>query len=338
MQVVNIEQNTPEWLKWREEGVGASDVPVIMGASPYKSKLQLWLEKTGRKPPTDLTGNPHIRRGHEEEPYARAEMHNWLKANKNRTTEIPPICGQHDSYDFMRVSFDGVPTDGELTPCELKCPCEKTYKEIELLAADSPTVKMYLWQLVYQMLVAKAKVGYLAFYLKGSPLIVFEHHKDVTEYKQVFEAVSAFWVQVQDDTPPKGELLTVNTPEWTEAALNWSQAKANEKAASAKKKEAEEQLKSFHSDAGFYRVGGCGVEVVESTRMGSIDYKAAFFALAEKAGITPSKAELMAERFRKDDSVVVSVKESLATDEVTPTCFDVNAEDGEHAIPFCATF
>ena len=37
-----------DWLKYRTEGIGGSDVSVIAGINPFRSAHRLWLEKTGR--------------------------------------------------------------------------------------------------------------------------------------------------------------------------------------------------------------------------------------------------------------------------------------------------
>lgn len=37
-----------EWLEERRSYIGASDSPIIIGVSPYRSAYELWLEKTGR--------------------------------------------------------------------------------------------------------------------------------------------------------------------------------------------------------------------------------------------------------------------------------------------------
>ena len=37
-----------EWLEARGKGIGGSDAGTILGTNPYKSRMQLWLEKTGR--------------------------------------------------------------------------------------------------------------------------------------------------------------------------------------------------------------------------------------------------------------------------------------------------
>lgn len=48
MQFLNLLQNTQEWEKFRLQKIGASDAPIIMGVSPWKTPFQLWLEKQGK--------------------------------------------------------------------------------------------------------------------------------------------------------------------------------------------------------------------------------------------------------------------------------------------------
>ena len=37
-----------EWLRYRNMGIGGSDVAALLGISKWKSALELWLEKTGQ--------------------------------------------------------------------------------------------------------------------------------------------------------------------------------------------------------------------------------------------------------------------------------------------------
>ena len=37
-----------QWLEVRKGGIGSSDAAAAVGLHPYKSQLQLWMEKTGR--------------------------------------------------------------------------------------------------------------------------------------------------------------------------------------------------------------------------------------------------------------------------------------------------
>src|SRR5581483_972237 len=34
--IVDLRQGTQEWLGWRNQGIGASDAPIIMGENPWK--------------------------------------------------------------------------------------------------------------------------------------------------------------------------------------------------------------------------------------------------------------------------------------------------------------
>ena len=47
MKIIPFKQRTPEWYEWRRAGIGASDIPVLTGNSPYTSKRELFLQKKG---------------------------------------------------------------------------------------------------------------------------------------------------------------------------------------------------------------------------------------------------------------------------------------------------
>ena len=57
-----------QWLTIRKLGIGSSDAAVAIGLSPYKCPLSLWLEKTGRKEPDDLSQKEAVLWGIELEP------------------------------------------------------------------------------------------------------------------------------------------------------------------------------------------------------------------------------------------------------------------------------
>ena len=49
LRLVGIKQLPREdWLAVRKQGIGSSDAAAAVGLNPYKSQLELWLEKTGR--------------------------------------------------------------------------------------------------------------------------------------------------------------------------------------------------------------------------------------------------------------------------------------------------
>ena len=47
MKIVDLSQRSPDWLRWRAQGVTASEAAVVLGRSPYKTPWRLWAERTG---------------------------------------------------------------------------------------------------------------------------------------------------------------------------------------------------------------------------------------------------------------------------------------------------
>ena len=71
-KIERLQQNTAEWHRWRQQGLGASDAPVIMGEAAFKTPRMLWSIKTGRMQ-EDAPG-PAARRGRELERLARRSV------------------------------------------------------------------------------------------------------------------------------------------------------------------------------------------------------------------------------------------------------------------------
>ena len=64
--------NRDEWLEARKNGIGASEAACLVGLSPFKTNVQLWEEKTGRREATDISNNPRGKYGTEAEEHLRA--------------------------------------------------------------------------------------------------------------------------------------------------------------------------------------------------------------------------------------------------------------------------
>lgn len=63
--------NRDEWLKARGNTIGGSDASAIVGMNPYKSNVELWLEKTGQIIPEDIGDKPYVQFGIKAEPLMR---------------------------------------------------------------------------------------------------------------------------------------------------------------------------------------------------------------------------------------------------------------------------
>ena len=64
-RIERLQQNTAEWHRWRQQGLGASDAPVIMGDAAFKTTRMLWSIKnrTGRGRRGGAGGAPRARAG-----------------------------------------------------------------------------------------------------------------------------------------------------------------------------------------------------------------------------------------------------------------------------------
>lgn len=67
---------TDEWVAWRRGGLGASELPAVLGLDPYRTEHEVWEEKRGLRP--GFAGNARTRWGHRME---RVGLDVWAEAN-----------------------------------------------------------------------------------------------------------------------------------------------------------------------------------------------------------------------------------------------------------------
>lgn len=196
MKIIELQQNTLEWLQWRETGIGASDIATILGLSPYKTRYVLWAEKTGKQATPDLSHNPNVERGIRLEPYVRSRIEEvW-----NESLDV--FCAEHDEHPQLKVSFDGVDSFG--CPHEIKCPSDATFAEVELFGEESDAFNLYKYQVKYQCMVAGRSKGYLHFYSETTDaLLTFPIELTEADVKELIDASLSFWNLILNDQAPE---------------------------------------------------------------------------------------------------------------------------------------
>lgn len=93
------------WLKARTYGIGGSDASAILGMNPYKTNIDLFEEKTGRRIPEDISDKPYVKYGTEAEPHIRALFSldypdYQVEYHENRIL-------RSIRYPFLQASLDG---------------------------------------------------------------------------------------------------------------------------------------------------------------------------------------------------------------------------------------
>lgn len=127
----------------RDKYIGGSDIPIIMGISPFKTRFDLLLEKAGVKE-NEFTGNSYTEYGNVIEPKIRDYINKQLGKNF--------VEGKHIDGD-IRCHTDG---EDYTTILEIK-----STSQIHVNVDD---YKVYLVQLLFYMFHTGRKAGMLAVY------------------------------------------------------------------------------------------------------------------------------------------------------------------------------
>src|SRR5271165_7033006 len=109
----DIQIGSPEWIELRRAYIGASDAPVVMGVSPWRTPLQLWMEKTGMGDSQPVTKAMH--RGTVLEPEALAMYCDLVGINM-----LPRIMFSQ-SNEFQMATLDGIDASASIA-VEIKTP------------------------------------------------------------------------------------------------------------------------------------------------------------------------------------------------------------------------
>ena len=106
MEIVNLQQNTEEWLKNRKAIIGASEVSAIMDVSPWSTPYKVWLDKMSDEVSSD--GSSWLfEKGHRLEDIARAKL------ELITGYELPPLVVKHPDLEYCQASLDGCDLDAK---------------------------------------------------------------------------------------------------------------------------------------------------------------------------------------------------------------------------------
>lgn len=103
MEIIDLKQNSDEWHDFRKNHIGASEAPIILGVSPYKTPWGLLQEKLGAKQNT--ISDYILKKGHEMEERARHLFELALN------TSLTPLVARSTKWPFLTASLDGMTED-----------------------------------------------------------------------------------------------------------------------------------------------------------------------------------------------------------------------------------
>ena len=184
-----------EWLSVRGRGIGSSDAAVAVGLSPYKSPLELWLEKTDRQLAPDLAANDAVFWGTTLEHIIATVYAERTGVKVRRLNAVL----QHPEYPFMLANLDRVvqhPTDGN------------GILEVKTAGVNSARFwedgvpEAYQCQVLHQLAVTGKAWCDLAVLIGGQDFRVYRIVRDEEKIADLIEREVKFWQYVIDDESP----------------------------------------------------------------------------------------------------------------------------------------
>jgi putative phage-type endonuclease len=181
-----VEQRSEEWKAFRRNKIGASDAPIIMGVSPYKTPLQLWEEKVLER---DDKENASMKFGNEN------EAHILKLVEKKFGKKFKPQVLQSSLYGWQIASLDGISKDK--TVIEIKCNNEEAHG----MVAQGKCPDKYFPQIQHQAFVAGVQsVINISFH--KDDLQYLEIGADETYQDDLLAKESEFWERMVNFDPP----------------------------------------------------------------------------------------------------------------------------------------
>lgn len=94
-----------QWREARVNRIGGSDASAIIGLNPYKTNIDLWMEKTGQIAPEDISEKPYVKYGTQAEMYLRELFR--LDHPQYQVEYVENNMFVNDKYPWAHASLDG---------------------------------------------------------------------------------------------------------------------------------------------------------------------------------------------------------------------------------------
>ncbi|KAA6194838.1 alkaline phosphatase [Pseudomonas sp. FSL R10-0056] len=192
-----------DWLAVRKQGIGSSDAAAAVGLNPYKSQLELWLEKTGRD-----TSLPKIDPNDEESPAYWGNIlepivaTHYTKRSGHRVRRINAVLQHPDpKLPWMLANIDREVIGAD---------------DVQILECKTAGINgARLWkegvpeyvqlQVMHQLAVTGKQAADVAVLLGGQHLEIHRIERDEQMITRLIDLERLFWDYVVSDTPPPAD-------------------------------------------------------------------------------------------------------------------------------------
>jgi putative phage-type endonuclease len=192
-----------DWLAVRKQGIGSSDAAAAVGLNPYKSQLELWMEKTGRD-----ESLPKLDPQDEESPAYWGNVlepvvaWHYSKRSGNRVRRINAVLQHPDpKLPWMLANIDREvigADDVQILECKTA--------GINGAGLWKEGVPEYVQlQVMHQLAVTGKQAADVAILLGGQHLEIHRIERDESMIARLIDLERLFWDYVVSDTPPPAD-------------------------------------------------------------------------------------------------------------------------------------
>ena len=200
MEKVKYENNLDKEV--RKRSIGGSDSACVMGANKYKSAVELWLEKIGRKEPVDLSENEFVKWGKILEPVVAKEFEVMTGKKVRRNNFVL----YHPTIPYLSANLDREVV-GEDAILEIKTTNAYNWKEWE----NEEIPAEYLFQVQHYLIVTGKPKGYIAVLIGGNKMVYKEIQRDEELIEMMLKKYAKFWECVETNTMPEIKDFSINS-------------------------------------------------------------------------------------------------------------------------------
>ena len=307
--------NREQWLEWRKEGIGASDVaPIVLGDVFGRGPLDVYLEKRGLVPPQIESAD--MRRGNKLETLAaqrlaeRPEFEHLVYPTDDEQRFSSLFMRSCGTNEWARCSLDAYLREGEAdfdgnVPVEIKCPRMSGY----LKAKEEGPETHQLLQVQWQLMITGAEHGFLVvFHSDPWDLLVFPVQRDNETIAAMTEACKLFWFDhvvpgIPPEPasapawvpPPKAKPVERTDDAWVNAVCHYLELEATYKRAETDRDAAKAAIIELLAADGIDAAQAAGAKVTYYEQAGrtNIDRK-----LMLAHGVDPTRFETQGKPYR----------------------------------------
>ena len=193
---------------WRPWGIGGSDIAAILGISPYRSAVEVWLDKVNQAKANELPDALPMRLGHFLEPFVVQE---YERVTGNTASQLIGAI-HHPNHKELFGHIDRMVTpfapNGDIFAREesivLECKTCSVFRSNEWGPSWSDLVPAeYLTQCLWYLGLTKCEEAHLAVLLGNTDFRIYRIRRDRQLEEHMFETAHKFWVEyVLKKVPP----------------------------------------------------------------------------------------------------------------------------------------